>query len=38
MDTLFIWIVAIAALLVLDASAMLWGVDSRDRLPDDHRR
>ena len=38
METLVIWIVAIAALLVLDASALLWGVDSRDPMPDDHRR
>ena len=38
METLIFWIVVIAALLVLDASAMLWGVDSRDRMPDDHRR
>jgi nitrogen fixation-related uncharacterized protein len=38
METLFIWIVIVAALVALDASALLWGADSRDRLPDDHRR
>jgi nitrogen fixation-related uncharacterized protein len=38
MEALIIWIVVIAALLVLDASALLWGVDSRDSMPDDHRR
>ena len=38
MDTLIIWIIAIAALLLLDAGAMLWGVDSRDPMPDDHHR
>jgi hypothetical protein len=38
METLLIWIVVIGALIALDASALRWGVDSRDRLPDDHRR
>ena len=38
MDTLFVWIIIIAALLALDAGALLWGVDSRDPMPDDHRR
>ena len=38
MEPLFVWIFIIAALLVLDAGALRWGVDSRDRLPDDHRR
>lgn len=38
METLFIWIVVIAALIALDAGALRWGVDSRDCLPDDHRR
>ena len=38
METLLVWIVIIAALLALDAAALRWGVDSRDRLPDDHRR
>lgn len=38
METLFIWIVIIAALIVLDAGALRWGTDSRDALPDDHRR
>lgn len=41
METLFVWIVviaALAALVALDAAALLWGADSRDLLPDDHRR
>jgi hypothetical protein len=38
MDTLFIWFIFIAALLAFDLGALTWGVDSRDRLPDDHRR
>lgn len=38
METLFVWIVVIAALIALDAGALRWGVDSRDSLPDDHRR
>jgi hypothetical protein len=38
METLFVWIVVIAALIALDAGALHWGVDSRDILPDDHRR
>ncbi len=41
METLFVWIVVIvviAALVALDAAALIWGADSRDLLPDDHRR
>ena len=38
LDTLFIWFIAIAALVAFDLGALTWGVDSRDRLPDDHRR
>jgi len=38
MDTLFIWFIVIAALLAFDLGALTWGVDSRPRLPDDHRR
>lgn len=38
METVFVWIVVIAALLALDVGALRWGVDSRDGLPDDHRR
>ena len=38
MDTLFIWFIIIAALLAFDLGALTWGVDSRPRLPDDHRR
>jgi hypothetical protein len=38
MDTLFVWLILIAALLAFDLGALTWGVDSRDRLPDDHHR
>lgn len=38
METLIVWIVVVAALVALDLGALRWGVDSRDRLPDDHRR
>jgi hypothetical protein len=38
MDTLFIWFIVIGALLAFDLGALTWGVDSRPRLPDDHRR
>jgi hypothetical protein len=38
METLFVWIVVIVALIALDAGALLWGTDSRDPLPDDHHR
>ena len=38
MEALTVWIVVIIALLALDAGALRWGVDSRDALPDDHRR
>ncbi len=38
MDTLFILFIVIAALLAFALGALTWGVDSRDRLPDDHHR
>jgi hypothetical protein len=38
MEMLFVWIVVIATLVALDAGALRWGTDSRDSLPDDHRR
>jgi hypothetical protein len=38
MEPLLVLIVVIGALVVVDTSALRWGVDSRDRLPDDHRR
>jgi len=30
--------IVIIGLAALDAAALNWGVDSRDSLPDDHRR
>ena len=39
METLFVWIVVIAALIAPGCvEPCCWGVDSRDPLPDDHRR
>lgn len=42
METLFVSLVVVitlvAALVAMDAGALLWGVDSRDVMPDDHRR
>ena len=38
METLFVWIVVVVALLALDVGALTWGVDSRDPMPDDHHR
>jgi len=38
MEPLLVLIIVIGALIALDASALRWGVDSRDCLPDDHRR
>ena len=30
--------IVVIALAALDAAAVAWGADSRDQLPDDHRR
>lgn len=38
MEPLFVWVVLLVALIALDVCALRWGVDSRDGLPDDHRR
>lgn len=38
MDALVIFLSFIAALLLFDVAAVTGGVDSRDPLPDDHRR
>ena len=38
MEALLVSIIVIAALIALDAGALLWGTDSRDPLPDDHHR
>ena len=38
MEALLVSIIVIAALVALDAGALLWGIDSRDPLPDDHHR
>lgn len=35
---IFIIALVVIGLGALDAAAMAWGADSRDRLPDDHRR
>ena len=38
MAILIIFALLIIGLGVFDAAAMTWGWDSRDQLPDDHRR
>ena len=38
MAVLFVLFVVIAALVAFDAAAAGWGVDSRDSMPDTHRR
>jgi hypothetical protein len=38
MVVLVVLFVIIAALAAFDAAAMGWGVDSRDSMPDTHRR
>lgn len=35
---MLVWIAVIVALVALDAGALRWGADSRDPMPDDHRR
>ena len=38
MDQLLTLFIAISGLTGLALGALRWGADSRDRLPDDHRR
>jgi nitrogen fixation-related uncharacterized protein len=38
MEAIIMMIVLIAGLASLGAAALLWGTDSRDPMPDDHRR
>jgi hypothetical protein len=38
MSILVIIALLIILLAALDAAALTWGADSRDQLPDDHRR
>ena len=38
MEQIFALVVAVAALIGFDLVAIRWGVDSRPRLADDHRR
>jgi len=38
MSVLVIIALLIVMLAALDAAALTWGADSRDQLPDDHRR
>jgi nitrogen fixation-related uncharacterized protein len=38
MDFLALPIGIIIAILAFEAAGLLWGVDSRDQMPDDHRR
>jgi len=38
MESLLILTTLVASLTALAAASLRWGVDSRDRIPDDHRR
>lgn len=38
MDALMFLVVVVAGLVVFDVAALTRGVDSRDTMPDDHRR
>ena len=39
MESAFAWLLAlVAALSIFDAAGVLFGADSRDSAPDDHRR
>ena len=38
MEALIVILTLIAGLIGLDLASLRWGVDSRDPLPDDHRR
>jgi hypothetical protein len=38
MEPIFVIVGLISALVMLDLAAVTWGADSRDGMPDDHRR
>ena len=38
MDVIVVLFVLVIGLIGLDVASLRWGVDSRDRVPDDHRR
>ncbi len=38
MDVIVVLFVLVIGLIGLDVASLRWGVDSRDRLADDHRR
>jgi nitrogen fixation-related uncharacterized protein len=38
MEAIVVMIALIAGLVSLGAAALVWGADSRDPMPDDHRR
>ena len=38
MEALVMVLIIVIALVMLDATSITWGADSRDTLPDDHRR
>lgn len=38
MDVIVVLFVLVIGLIALDVASLRWGVDSRDRLADDHRR
>ena len=38
MEALVMVLIIVISLVLLDAASITWGVDSRDTLPDDHRR
>jgi len=37
-DVIVVLFVLVIGLIALDVASLRWGVDSRDRLADDHRR
>ena len=38
MEALVMVLIIVIALVMLDATSITWGADSRDTMPDDHRR
>jgi hypothetical protein len=38
METILLGLVLVMALIAFDGASLIWGVDSRDALTDDHRR